>query len=416
MKKHFLLIGSLLLSSMVFGQAYQRSMQGLRQQAMGGSGAAIPSDAATVFYNPAGMGQLEDIQVYASMNLLMPRTRYVPTPTGVGSLDAKEENYTPFNVYFVSPLGYKSPLRIGMAVYTPFGHGISWDQNWTGRYLVQSTQLRTTFFQPSLSWQINDQFAIGGGFVYARGYYEHFRAMPYFNENGTESSVEHTGKASGVGYNLGIHIKPSDKVQFGITYRSRVNMNINAGYARFSNIPSSLTGTYANSAFETSLPMPQVATVSVGWNVSENLALQFEANYTGWGAYDSLRYDYAINNNNGNVVLQDYASARRYRNTITLRAGMNYTLKNDRWNIMLGTAYIPSPVTDAILSPEMPDAKHFLATGGLTFKISKRITAMAAAQYTFGEVRTATNLENGFSGKYQTKVLGGGVGITYEFK
>lgn len=410
MKKQFLLIGSLLLSSMVFGQAYQLNTQGMRQQAMGGSGAAIPSDASTLFYNPAGMGALEDIQVYAGMNLMMPRTRYIPAPTGVGTLDAKEENYTPFNVYFVSPLGYKSPLRIGLGVYTPFGTGITWDDNWTGRYLVQEMRFNTTFFQPTMSWQINDQFSIGAGFIYARGNFNYRKAMPYFNENGTESTTELTGKMSGVGYNLGLHIKPNDDVQFGITYRSQVNMNINNGYAYF-NTPSSLSSSFQNTSFESTLPMPQVATVSVGVTPNDYLALQFEASYTGWGAYDSLRFDY----NNNTALLQDEASPRRYRNSMLLRAGMKYTLKDERWDIMLGTAYIPSPVREGFLNPEMPDAKHFLATGGLSFKISKRITAIGSVQYTFGEVRTGRSTEHGFMGKYLTKVLNPGLALTYEF-
>ena len=85
MKKQFLLIGSLLCSSMVFGQAYQLNVQGIRQQAMGGTGAAIPWDASTVFYNPAGMDAMETPQVYASMNLMMPRTRYISAPTGTSN-------------------------------------------------------------------------------------------------------------------------------------------------------------------------------------------------------------------------------------------------------------------------------------------------------------------------------------------
>lgn len=410
MKKHFLLIGSLLLSSMVFGQAYQRNVQGIRQQAMGGAGAAIPSDAATVFYNPAGMGALEDISVYASMNLMMPRTRYIPAPTGAGTVDAKEENYTPFNIYFVSPLGYKSPLRIGMGIYTPFATGITWDDNWTGRYLVQEMRLSTTFFQPSLSWQINDQFSIGAGFIYARGNFDYRKAMPYIDQNGTESSTELTGRANGVGYNLGLHIKPNDDVQFGITYRSRVNMNINNGYAYFKT-PSSLQPSYLNTSFETSLPMPQVVTVAVGVTPNDYFSLQFEAAYTGWAAFDSLRFDY----DNNTALLQDEASPRRYRNSISLRAGAKYTLKDERWDVMLGAAYLPSPVREGFLSPELPDATHFLATGGLSFKISKRITAIGSVQYTLGEVRTGLSTEHGFKGKYLTKVLNPGLALTYDF-
>lgn len=412
MKKHFLLIGSLLLSSMVFGQAYQLNMQGMRQLAMGGSGGAIPWDASTVFYNPAGMNAIRNVQVYGSMNAMMPRTRYVPAPTGAGTLDAEEKTFTPFNVYFVSPLGYKSPLSIGMGIYTPFGTGINWGDNWTGRYLVQEMRMNTTFFQPTLSWQITDEISLGAGFIYARGNFEYRRAMPIIGEDGTEASSELTGKANGVGYNVGLHIKANDDVQFGITYRSQVNMNINRGYARFTNIPGSVGSSYINTAFETTLPMPQVVTVAMGWTVNENLTLQFEANYAGWAAYDSLRFDYENNTD----LLTDEASPRRYRNSVTLRAGMQYTFRNDRWNMMLGTAYVPSPVREGYLHPEMPDAKHFLATGGLSFQISNRITAIGAVQYMFGEVRTGRSTEYGFAGKYLTKVINPGVALTYDFK
>lgn len=410
MKKQFLLIGSLLCSSMVFGQAYQLNVQGIRQQAMGGTGAAIPWDASTVFYNPAGMDAMETPQVYASMNLMMPRTRYISAPTGTSMMNAEEQNFTPYNVYFVSPIGYKTPLSIGMGIYTPFGYGIKWDDNWTGRYLVQEMNLRTTFFQPTLAWAITDDIKLGAGFIYARGSYDYRKALPWTDVNGNDATQELTGNATGVGYNIGLHLRASDKVQFGITYRSRVNMNINAGYAKFTS-PGLLSSQYVNTAFETQLPMPQVATVAMGWNAGENTKLQFEASYTGWGAYDSLRFDYE----NNTTLLQDEASARRYRNSITLRAGLHQTLKNDRWVIMLGAAYIPSPVVEGTLHPEMPDAKHFLGTGGLSFQMSKRITLMGSVQYTFGEVRTGRSYEHNFTGKYLTKNLNAGVGIVYDF-
>lgn len=410
MKKHFLLIGSLLCSSMVFGQAYQINMQGMRQQAMGGTGAAVPWDVSTIFYNPAGLTAIRNVQVYAGMNAVMPRTRYVSSPTGTGMLDAEERVYTPYNVYIGAPLAYKSDFSIGFGVYTPFGTGINWGNDWTGRYLVQEMSLRTTFFQPTLSYRISDEISVGAGFIYGTGYFEYRRAMPLLDADGRESSSELTGRASGVGYNLGVHIKANDDVQFGITYRSQVNMNINRGYARFS-VPSSVASSYLNTAFETTLPMPQVVTVGMGWAINENLMLQLDASYTGWAAYDSLRFDYE----NNSALLKDEQSPRRYRNTVALRAGINYQFKNDRWNLMLGGAYLPSPVREGFLSPEMPDARRCTVSGGLSWKLSKRITAIGTFAYTFSEIRTGTNTEFGFTGKYHTKTINPGLALTYDF-
>ncbi len=82
---------------------------------------------------------------------------------------------------------------------------------------------------------------------------------------------------------------------------------------------------------------------------------------------------------------------------------------------MLGGAYLPSPVREGYLSPEMPDAKHFTASGGLSWKLSKRITAIGMVEYSFFEVRTGRSTEFGFTGKYLTKTLNPGLAITYDF-
>ncbi|MCB0697103.1 MAG: outer membrane protein transport protein [Chitinophagaceae bacterium] len=411
MKKHFLLIGSLLFSSMVFGAGYQLNLQGMRQLAMGGTGVAVPWDASTIFYNPAGLTSIRNVQVYGSMNALMPRTRYVSAPTGTDIQDAAAKTYTPFNVYIGGPLAYKSPVSIGLGVYTPFGTGISWDDNWTGRYMVQSISLQTVFFQPTVSYQLTDEISVGAGFVYAIGNFDYTKALPLTNANGQEANAELTGKGHGVGYNLGIHIKANENVQFGINYRSQVNMKVKRGYARFSNIPSSVSSSFINTAFESSLPMPQVLSIGMGWQINENLKLQVDANYTGWAAYDTLSFDFENNTDK----LDDIHSARRYRNTVTLRAGVHYTFRNDRWAGMLGTAYDPSPVREGFLGPDLPDAKRWLATGGLSFKISERLSAIGVVEYVFSEVRTGLSTENGFKGKYHTKVINPGLAITYDF-
>ena len=137
MKKPLLLIGTVLLSSTIaFGAAFQLNLQGIRQLAMGGTGTAVPWDASTIFYNPAGLSSLQNVQAYASVNALTSRIRYIKTPTGAPTemANSAERTYTPFNVYVGGPVSYKSRLAIGLGINTPFGTGIKWDDNWSGRY------------------------------------------------------------------------------------------------------------------------------------------------------------------------------------------------------------------------------------------------------------------------------------------
>lgn len=409
MKKHFMLIGSLLCSAMVFGQGYQLNLQGMKQTAMGGAGTAVPWDVSTIFYNPAGLTSIRNVQASVNAVGVMPYTRYVSAPTGTEVVDAEESTYVPFNAYIGAPLAYKSKFSIGLGVYTPFGTGIEWADDWTGRFMVRKMQLRTTFFQPTLSYMITDDISVGAGFIYAMGSFDHNRALPFYDNNGTEGLTELSGKSSGVGYNLGVHIRANDIVQFGVNYRSQVNMKVKDGYARF-NVPASISESYINTSFESIMPMPQVLSVGMGIDVSETVTLQLDANYTGWAAYDSLRIDYK--DNSGDI--QDEQIAKRYTNTLSVRAGVNYEF-SDKVAGMLGAAYEPSPVREGYLNPELPDAQRLMASAGLSFQIFKRLAGTAIVQYSFSEVRTGRSFAEGFTGKYHTRMINPGVGLTYNF-
>lgn len=410
MKKRSLLLGSLLLSSVItFGAGFQLNLQGIRQLAMGGTGAAVPWDVSTVFYNPGGLTNIRGLQAYGSVHALMPKLRYVDAPTGTYKADSKDAVYTPFNFYIGSPLGYKSRVSIGLGVYTPFGSGLAWDENWKGRYVIQDISLQTIFIQPTVAYKVNDQISIGAGFVYGTGNIEVNRAVPLVNTNGQDGQANLKGDAKGVGFNLGLHIKATDRVWFGLTYRSEVKMKVKRGFATF-RVPTSMASNFPYTAFSSSLTLPQVATFGVGFKASNKLILTLDANFTGWSSYDSLIFDYETNTS----ALADTRSPRHYKNTVTLRAGANYKF-SDKVSGMLGAAFDPTPVKNGYVSPELPDNNHIITAAGLTYRPKKRFTIMAVFEYVITPNRTSSLDEAGFSGTYQNNVINPGLGVSYNF-
>ncbi len=410
MKKRSLLLGALLLSSVItFGAGFQLNLQGIRQLAMGGSGVAVPWDVSTIYYNPGGLTSIRGLQAYGSVHALIPNLRYVEAPTGNYTADTKEAVYTPFNVYIGAPLGYKSPVSVGVAVYTPFGTGIAWDENWKGRYIVQDINLQTIFIQPTVAYKFNDQISLGAGFVYGTGNIEVNRAVPLMNNNGQDGQANLKGDANGVGFNLGLHIKATNRVWFGLSYRSQVKMKVKRGFATFK-VPSSMSGSFPYTAFKADLTLPQVFTAGLGFKASNKLILTLDANFVGWSSYDSLIFDYE----NNTAALQDTRSPRHYKNTVSIRAGANYKF-SDKVSGMLGAAWDPTPVKNGFVSPELPDNNHIITAVGLTYKPSKRLTLMGVFEYVITPNRTSAVDEAGFSGTYQNKIINPGLGVSYNF-
>jgi long-chain fatty acid transport protein len=409
MKKHFLLMGSLLLSSAIaFGAAFQINVQGARQLAMGGTGVAAPWDASTIFYNPGGLSALKHVNAYVGVQALTANVRYIETPTGSYYADTKAKTYTPFNIYVGGPINYKNRLSIGLGIYTPFGTGIKWDDNWRGRYIIQDIQMQSIFFQPTASYRVNDILSIGAGFVFATGNIKVQKAIP-LQTGGQDGSAELKGDAMGYGYNVGITMKATDWLQFGVSYRSGVKMKVKRGYANFK-VPSTLSSSFPYTAFTSSIKLPKV--VTVGWSLhpTERLHINADANFVGWATYDTLSFDYE----NNTAALTDTKSPRRYQNTLAIRLGGSYMI-NDKFTAMIGGAYDPSPIKDGFVSPDLPDADHYMATGGLVFKPTKRLAIIGVFEYVFTKTRTATFTEANFTGKYQNKIVNPGLAITYEF-
>lgn len=414
MKKH-IIAASLMLSAMTsFGAGYQLNMQGLRQLAMGGTGTAWPWDASTIFYNPGGLARLNGIQVYGSAMMVMPNTAFGNRDqSGVVSSNEQSvsQSFMPFSFYLGGRIHEDSRFALGIGINTPFGNRLSWNDNWLGKYMVQSVELKTVFFQPTISFRASEWLSVGGGFVFGTGVLEYNRALPVHGIQGADIDDGRShlrGSATGVGFNLGAQIKARENLQFGLTYRSQVNMDVNGGAAKFT-VPASLSDSFPTTRFDTRMPMPQVASIGMGWRLGD-VTLQLDVNYTGWNSYDSMRIDFAKTTS----TLQNIRAPRMYRNTLTPRAGLSYKLGRVV-ALMGGAAYDPTPVTTGFVSPDLPDADRIVLSCGMTVKPLPGLTIMAAFESVNSVKRNGSYDYAGFNGVYQTTVFTPGLGLYYNF-
>jgi len=414
MKKHLLAASFLLSAITSFGAGYQLNIQGIRQLAMGGTGVAWPWDASTIFYNPGGLGRMKNIQVYASAVLIAPATAFGNT---MGSAVSKPQTFLPFNLYVGGPIQQDSKFGLGLGIYTPAGLGLAWDNQWQGRYLIQSIDLTTLSFQPTVSYRVSDFLSVGAGFVYTVGTLDLTQSLPVhgvygpanaYNAYDDVGEAHLHGNANGVGFNAGVQMKPNDNLQLGLTYRSQVNMNLSGGTATFT-VPNSLSTSFPNTQFDSQLPIPQVLSAGIAYRtMNDLLTLQFDLDYTGWNSFDSLR----INFTQQTSELQNMHEPRHYRNTLTPRIGASYKVSKVI-SFMGGGAYDPTPVTSGFVSPDLPDADRIVVSCGMSIKPFPRFTILAAIEGTSTVLRTGTYNYGGFSGTYKTEAVTSGIGLYY---
>jgi len=398
---------ALTASSLAFGGSFQLNLQGIRQTAMGGTGVAWPWDASAVFFNPGGISRLKSLEAYGSINFVTPNVKYVQTPTGGYTASSNTHTTTPFAVYFGGPVKKGSRIGVGIGVYTPFGNKLDWGNSWTGRYVVESISLKSIFIQPTVSYAINDIISVGAGFVYGFGTVDITKAIPIQDAAGNDGQASLSGNANGVGFNLGVQVRATEQLQFGVSYRSKVNMKVNEGDAMFTVAPS-VAANFPNTIFSSELPLPEILTVGAGYRVTKDLTLQADIVLAGWKTYDSLSFDFAENK-----AVQDTHDPRDYKNTVAFRLGGHYQI--GQFAVMAGGAYDPTPTRDNLLSPDAVDANRITLSCGATYQPLPRLSIMAALNYTTTPKRTASYDPAGMQGAYQIKSLLPAIGVSYSF-
>jgi long-chain fatty acid transport protein len=413
---------SLTMMALTAGSAlaggYRVSLQGQKQLAMGHTGVAVVNSAEVMFFNPAGMAFLEDrFNVSVGANALFARTKF---QNETYNWRAETENTgTPFSAY----VSYRVTdwLSAGLAVYTPYGSAVEWDDDWHGSHLVNNIDLKAIYIQPSISLKVNDYFSIGGGPIYVTGSVEFNRNLTQsltddMTMNGNRSDVTIEAKSVNAwGWTAGFMFNPTDKLRLGMNYRSEIIMEARDGDADFNDIPAFAQGTYSDTTFDADLPLPAELTVGLSYEFSDKFLMAFDYNRAMWHVYEALTVSFA----NGVTSV----NPRNYKDASTYRVGAQYKASS-KFALRAGWYFDESPVQEGYFAPETPRNDSMGFTGGLTYQITPKLGVDVSFLYLhFDEVDASYNYytEDGgvsnanFGGTYKNVVFSPGVGLTYSF-
>ncbi|KAA9340168.1 OmpP1/FadL family transporter [Adhaeribacter soli] len=408
-RKLMAVLGSVLLSGAAQAGGFQVNLQGQKQIGMGHTGTGLALDEASVFFNPGAMSHLRENGFQIGVSGIISKIAYLEKAPGNATAESDNPLGTPFAGYGVYGKD-ESPLKFGLGVYTPFGSSVKWGNQWIGRFGLNELTLQAIFIQPTVSYKIGDKVGIGAGFVYSTGMVNLKRNLPVQNGQGEEGSIELDGRASGFGFNAGIFFQPTEKLSVGVTYRSKVEMEVEGGDVT-NKVAPSLANRFPNTEFDATLPLPSNITLGLGFKPTEKLTLAADVQRVNWSAYEKLRFDFkeAVGGNNFTE------SARNYEDVYIYRLGAQYQV-TDAFALRAGGYYDNTPVQAGYLTPETPDANAIGISGGLGYKFSDKFQVDASFLYITKEERfDEADKSGGIAGTYKTNVYIPGLALSYKF-
>jgi long-chain fatty acid transport protein len=398
---------SLAAAAVLNAAGYKLPEQSVNSMALGAAYVAHTTGADSAYYNPANMAFMDPESQYVEAALTLVHlpaidyegVQFFPPATVVSAPgSSKVENIPVGHLHYVSPAF--GDWRFGVSVVAPGGLSKRWETP-VQKLFAEEFSLKIVEVNPSFSYRVNDQFSVGGGLrlVYTDG---------TVKSDGTEAGLpfkrDMTGDVIAFGYNLALAWHPIPDLQFAVTYRSNVDLDVEG------NAKIYLGGAkiYDGNA-DVTIPLPATLSVAAAKTFDERLTVELVYERTFWSKYKQLDFNYDVA-----LPVFDKPIDKSWKDTNTYRIGLTY-LWDDRLTLMAGYAYDETPVPGRTLGYELPDSDAHIFSAGFRYKQTDNLEWGVAVLYDHKKSRNIT-LGTNQSGIGGTFDKGGAILTTVGFQ
>ena len=351
----FLVAGAMMMMS---GTAAASGFALIEQSASGmgnafAGGAAGAEDASTVFFNPAGMSNIQGRQLVVALHAIKPSAKFSNNGS-FGALgtdnggDAGSLALVP-NFYYVADINEQ--WKYGVGVNSPFGLKTEYSTTWIGRNLAIKSDLQTININPSISYKMNDTVSLGVGID------AQYAKAELTKDGGALGVVKVTGNDWSYGANVGALFQANNDTRVGVAYRSYIKHTLK-GDVNFSAAPP------YNGTGSADLEVPDSISLSFFNTVSPKWEVMGDITWTKWSSFKNLDVTRTSGTTFPGEPTPLSHTTENWSNTYRYSLGATHRY-NDEWKARIGVALDRAPVTDQYRTPRIPDNdRTWLALGG----------------------------------------------------
>lgn len=381
--------------------------------------AAVSADTSTVWFNPAGMSEIDGRELSATLHVLTSNTTFNDRGTTLGARlgsspasgpDSSSPGTTSVlpNFYYVAPINEQ--WSFGLSIGAPYGSSTEYDNNWKGRYTTVKSGIEVIDINPAISYRVSDKVRLGFGLSVQRlsaelgnavdsgavcfslagrpdtsfGQADCFNAglLPGVVDN--DGYGEITGDSTTFGFNLGALFLPREDLKIGVAYRHSTshdldgtgNFTVNSGLADVlaSNTSDDPTGQaltqglFRNTPGNAEVELPATFSVSATWQMNDKFQFLGDFTWTGWSVFQELKVIY------DNPVQPQTLSVQDWDDVLRLSAGLNYT-HNEKLTLRTGVALDEEAIPNAQRrTARIPGNDRTWISFGAGYKVSKNVS------------------------------------------
>lgn len=360
----------------VMAAGYYLPNQDAYATARGNAFVATADSAAAVFYNPAGMTQLESAQAQAGVySIVLGNQATVAGKT----TDAESELQAAPQIFYVQP--YNDKLSFGFGLNSPFGLGTDWGRDTPFSSIVTEARLMYLSATSAVAYKVTDELSLGASLSlnYADLTLEKGLGLP-------GSYLRFKGDDFGFSGSLSARWQPAEKHAFGIIYSTESSFDLNG---------KTTSNGLANDR-NASLDFMTPARAAVGYSYRPAPGWNIEANVE-WLNWDSLNTLHLQSSSVGGSVPVPF----NWKSSFIYELGTTYTTQNG-YIFSAGYDFNANSQPDQDFTQGVSDADRHWFNVGFGRKMDCA-TWMLAYQFGYSNRTVDGAVEPLANGKYESR-------------
>ncbi len=397
--KTLLVVAAFLLSADAFAGGFKIPDQSTRAMGMIDAFVAGADDASAIYYNPAGLMQLRDPEIISNLYFAHSTMR-ADGPDFDETSDSRI--YAVPSLYAATP--FAEDFALGIGIYSPFGLGSRWGDTDESAEFGSLGEIKLVNINPTVAWRLTDKLSLGFGVDFFKSRVVFRTVDPNLGE------VDLDVEGDGWGYNAGLQWQASETVAFGLTYRSKVEVHHEGDLDIDGQPGMPIPGVvpFRGSA-DAELEFPESVTGAVAWWPSENLRIEFAAEYSDWSSMDAqvIYHDFPLMPN-------PKTNEKNWKDSWVLMLGAEYFM-NEKWTLRAGYGYNETPVPKETADPTLPQGDTHAFSLGAGYKVNDSVTLDVGALVSYGTEQTLNNQSAPQNTEYDAIATFLSFGLRYQF-
>ncbi len=409
---------TLVLFTGLFSNGLNLNSIGSKASAMGTAFVGLADDFSAVFFNPAGLTQMEQATLTCFVTSIIPMGTYRFELLGTTLADTKTASavYPSGAVAYFKPISEK--MVLGIAGYVPSGIGTKWPgEDLTllsgGTKYIWDSFIAMITVSPVIAYKINDKFSVGASLNL------NYAMLKMENPAGDGENVpyfQYKEKISGIafGATLGIMVKPYDFLSIGAAFKTPISATIKGDADAPGLTQLGLSG---SSNAERSATWPMWFGIGVAIKPNDRLTITADFQYNNWKKLSDIPVTYDDAGWKAAGMEQASTFELRWEDTTDIRFGIEYKVSD--FLALRGGFYTDrAPSPEETLNIMLPSIDYKCVTFGLGYKKGK-MSVDIAFEYVTGKDREVDPMNYlvgaGMPGTHGMKIVVPNITFTYKF-